>query len=173
LRAIPWVFSWTQNRHLIPGWYGLGSAVERFAAETPGGWESLQEMYREWPFFRGTIDNAVMALAKSDMGIARAYARLAGLNGDAQGVWGLIRGEFDRSRSAVLKITGATELLANTPWLARSIDVRNPYVDPLNLLQIEFFRKMKSETSEEQLAALRSLMRLTIQGVAAGLRTTG
>ena len=173
LRAIPWVFSWTQNRHLIPAWFGLGAAVERYAAENPAAWTELQEMYRDWPFFRGTIDNAVLALAKSDMGIARAYARLSESSHLATGVWNVVKTEFDRARAAVLKITGTNSLLENTPWLARSIEVRNPYVDPLNLLQIEFFRKMRAEPSEEQLAALRSLIRLTIGGIASGLRTTG
>jgi phosphoenolpyruvate carboxylase len=173
LRAIPWVFSWTQNRHLIPAWFGLGAAVERYASENPAAWTELQEMYRDWPFFRGTIDNAVLALAKSDMGIARAYARLSESSHLATGVWNVVKTEFDRARAAVLKITGTNSLLENTPWLARSIEVRNPYVDPLNLLQIEFFRKMRAEPSEEQLAALRSLIRLTIGGIASGLRTTG
>jgi phosphoenolpyruvate carboxylase len=173
LRAIPWVFSWTQNRHLIPAWYGLGAAVERYSAENPAAFAELQEMYRDWQFFRGTIDNAVLALAKSDMGIARAYAKLSESSNQDKGVWNLVKTEFDRSRAAVLKITGTNSLLENTPWLARSIDVRNPYVDPLNLLQIEFFRKMRGEQSEEQIIALQSLIRLTIGGIAAGLRTTG
>ena len=173
LRAIPWVFSWTQNRHLLPAWYGLGTAVERFAASKTSAWDELAEMYRTWEFFRGTIDNAVMALAKSDMGIAHAYANLTSPGQDSNAVWDLIKVEFERSRAAVLKITGTSELLENTPWLARSIDVRNPFVDPLNLMQVEFLRKMRGELSEEQLTDMRELMRLTIQGIASGLRTTG
>jgi phosphoenolpyruvate carboxylase len=173
LRAIPWVFSWTQNRHLLPAWYGLGTAVEKFAASGNTVWDDLSEMYRTWEFFRGTIDNAVMALAKSDMGIAHAYAMLASSGKDSNAIWELVKVEFERSRAAVLKITGTHELLENTPWLARSIDVRNPFVDPLNLMQVEFLRKMRGELSEEEHAAMRELMRLTIQGIASGLRTTG
>jgi phosphoenolpyruvate carboxylase len=173
LRAIPWVFSWTQNRHLLPAWYGLGTAVEQHVAQDPSAWQSMAEMYRTWDFFKGTIDNAVMALAKSDMGIAHAYAKLVEPGKGASAIWELIKSEFERSRSAVLKITGTSELLQLTPWLARSINVRNPFVDPLNLMQVEFLRQMRGNLSEEQSTQLRELMRLTIQGVASGLRTTG
>jgi len=172
LRAIPWVFSWTQNRHLIPAWYGLGTAIERHAQSVPNIWDELAGMYRDWPFFKATIDNALLALAKADLMIAAAYARLAPPT--AQPVWEMIQAEFQKSRSTVLRITGTEDLLSGTPWLRRSILVRNPYVDPLNLLQIEFSTKLRqSQGSEEELEALRSLTRLTIQGVAAGLRTTG
>jgi phosphoenolpyruvate carboxylase len=173
LRAIPWVFSWTQNRHLLPAWYGLGTAVEQFVAQDGSAWECLGEMYRSWDFFRGTIDNAVMALAKADMGIAHAYAKLVGSGQGGNAIWELIKAEFERSRAAVLKITGTSELLENTPWLARSINIRNPFVDPLNLMQVEFLRKMRGDPTEEQRAEIRDVMRLTIQGVASGLRTTG
>ena len=155
LRAIPWVFSWTQNRHLLPAWYGLGTAVEQFVALDGSAWESLAEMYRTWDFFRGTIDNAVMALAKSDMGIAHAYAKLVESGEGANAIWELIKAEFERSRAAVLKITHTSELLENTPWLARSINVRNPFVDPLNLMQVEFLRKMRGDLTEEQRIDLR------------------
>lgn len=173
LRAIPWVFSWTQNRHLLPAWYGLGSAIERLVASRASAWEDLKEMYNQWPFFRGTIDNAVMALAKADMGIAMAYAKLGRASQDKHAIWHLVQSEFDRSRDAVLKITGTTEFLQNTPWLARSINVRNPFVDPLNLMQVDFLRKMRGELSEDQQIEMQELMRLTIQGIASGLRTTG
>ena len=112
-------------------------------------WDTLAEMYRTWDFFRGTIDNAVMALAKCDMGISHAYAKLveSGQNGNA--IWKLIEAEFERSKGAVLKITGTSGLLENTPWLARSINVRNPFVDPLNLMPVEFLRKMRGDLSED------------------------
>jgi phosphoenolpyruvate carboxylase len=173
LRAIPWVFSWTQNRHLIPAWYGLGTAVARFAESHSTAWDELSEMYRSWEFFRGTIDNAVMALAKADMGIAHAYSKLATDDQQNNTIWQLVQSEFEASRSAVLKITGTTTLLQGTPWLARSIDVRNPFVDPLNLMQVEFLRRMRGNLTEEEQSRMRDLLRLTIQGIASGLRTTG
>jgi phosphoenolpyruvate carboxylase len=173
LRAIPWVFAWTQNRCLIPAWYGLGTAL----SELPGDvWPALRKMYKEWPFFEAAIDNAALALAKADMFIAQCYAQLTEDSEIRQRFWALIAGERDRSREAILKITGGDELLSQTPWFQGSIEVRNPYIDPLNLIQIELLRRRRAlppGTSAAESEHLRHLLRLTVQGVAAGMRTTG
>lgn len=163
LRAIPWVFSWTQNRVILPAWYGLGTACEAL-----DDWDALHEMYRRWTFFRAVIDNAELALAKADMGIAEAYNEL----GEGDAIFTLLRTEHERSRAAVLRITDQADLLDDQPWLQRSIRVRNPYVDPLNLIQVETFRKLRAHEATQD-DPLWDLLRMTIQGVAAGLRTTG
>jgi phosphoenolpyruvate carboxylase len=177
LRAIPWVFSWTQSRHMIPAWYGLGAAVEAAAeggAGEPDALDTLRQLYRKSSFFRATIDNAELALAKADMGIARIHGELVEDAAVRQEIGQRIEAEFERSRAAVLAITGQDELLDQVPWLKRSIQVRNPYVDPLNLLQVALFRRLRAapEGSEAE-ADARELIRLTIQGIAGGLRTTG
>ncbi|CAN5638637.1 phosphoenolpyruvate carboxylase [soil metagenome] len=180
LRAIPWVFSWTQSRHMIPAWYGLGSAVEAAVqgGEAPEGddgpLETLRTLYRTSSFFRATIDNAELALAKADMGIARIHGELVEDAEVRREIGQMIEAEFQRSRDAVLTLTGQAELLDQVPWLKRSIQVRNPYVDPLNLLQVSLFRRLRaaSEGSNAE-SESRELIRLTIQGIAGGLRTTG
>jgi phosphoenolpyruvate carboxylase len=175
LRAIPWVFSWTQCRSLLPAWYGLGFGLRAFLDEGPGAADELRRMYREWPFLRATIDNAVLALAKANRPVFRRYARLAG---DAPGmveVARLLDEEFDRATSTVLEVTGGAELLDDVPWLKQSIRVRNRYVDPLNLVQLEVMRRVNDHTSrgEEAPDDLRRLSQLVIKGLAAGMRTTG
>ena len=178
LRAIPWTFAWTQNRHILPAWYGIGSALETHVELAGHDWSHLQEMYERWPLFRAIIDNAELALAKADMGIAHRSATLAP-GDDTSAVWRLVGDEFARSRAAVLLVTRQQDLLGGIPWLQRSIRERNPYVDPLNLIQIELIRRLRSldDDASEATAAraeqLRGQIRLTIQGVAAGLRTTG
>jgi phosphoenolpyruvate carboxylase len=178
LRAIPWVFSWTQNRSIIPAWYGLGSALTETKERDPAAWSAIGAMYEQWPFFRATIENAALALAKADMYIAQRYASLTGSNEAASGViWQRIAAEFQRTRATILDLQGEPELLSATPWFQRSIEARNPYIDPLNLIQIEFMRRRRAQaTAEVDLAEeqrLRDLLRLTVQGIAAGMRTTG
>lgn len=167
LRAIPWVFSWTQNRAIIPAWYGIGTAFQTVASER------LAELYRDWPFFRAVIDNAELALAKADIDIARCYAELVDSDSESSQIMDLLDKEFQRARGAVLALTGRTQLLESQPWLERSIRVRNPYVDPLNLIQVETFRRLRAAEDDHQLELYWRLLRMTIQGVAAGLRTTG
>ena len=171
LRAIPWVFSWTQNRCIIPAWYGLGTALSEIKYGDRAAWQTAAEMYREWPFFEATIDNAALALAKADMYIGQAYSELFEDAELRRRFWPLIASERDRARQAILDLTGESELLAGTPWLQASIDVRNPYIDPLNLIQIELLRRRR--TGGEDSDHWKHLLRLTIQGVAAGMRTTG
>ncbi len=176
LRSIPWVFAWTQSRCIIPAWYGIGSAFQAFAAAHPDGWDLLREMYGAWSFFRATIDNAALALAKADMQIARLYAGLVEDEAVREGIWSLISAEHARSREAVLSINGQRELLEEIPWLRRSITVRNPNTDPLNMIQVEWLRRLRECEKAGDLegqAACRDLLRLTIEGVATGMRTTG
>ena len=176
LRAIPWVFAWTQNRCMIPAWYGLGSAFHAYARTHQDGWKTLRSMYEGWPFFRATIDNAVLALAKSDMDIGRAYAGLVDDPATRQRIWGMIESEYEASRQAVLATNGQPGLLEEVPWLQNSIRLRNPNTDPLNLLQVEWLRRLREaerRADEAAQAECRELLRLTIEGVAAGMRTTG
>lgn len=172
LRAIPWVFAWTQNRWLIPAWYGLGEALTELMQADPAAWETVREMYRKWPFFTATIDNAALALAKADPFIAARYAELVE-NGDVrQQIGSMILAEFDLSRQAILSLTDDAHLLSNSPWLQASIDARNPYIDPLNLIQIELIRRRRGLPVNDG-ERIRELLRLTVQGIAAGMRTTG
>ena len=170
LRAIPWTFAWTQSRHLIPGWYGLGSAVEAF-----GDWGSLRAMYGGWAFFRTVIDNCAMALCKADMHIAAAYADLAAeAVTDAPRIFTAIREEYERTKVAVLAVQGNAALLDDEPALQRSIALRNPYVDPLSYLQVALLRHLRRPglTGQERARHLVAVLR-TLNGVAHGLRNTG
>ena len=170
LRAIPWVFAWTQSRHLIPGWYGLGTGLEAC-----GDWDMLRGMYREWPFFRTVIDNAAMALCKADMAIAAEYAALAGeAVPEAGRIFEQVRAEYQRTESAVLAVQGNARLLDDEPALQRSIDLRNPYVDPLSYLQVALLRRLRQGgvDGEERGRYLVAVLR-TLNGIAHGLRNTG
>ncbi|MBS0361555.1 MAG: phosphoenolpyruvate carboxylase, partial [Proteobacteria bacterium] len=166
LRAIPWVFSWSQSRAMLPGWYGFGSAVE-----TAGiGLDALAELHEAWPFFSSAIANMEMVLAKSDMAIAGRYAALVEDRALADKIFGQIRAEWERTCEAVLKITRQSALLDNNPDLAAAIRTRLPYIDPLNHLQIELIRRRRRGDQDE---AVKEGIHLTINGVAAGLRNTG
>ncbi|MFB6352800.1 MAG: phosphoenolpyruvate carboxylase [Halobacteriales archaeon] len=163
LRAIPWVFAWTQSRCILPGWYGLAAGLE--AAADTAGVETLRAMYDEWPFFRGILDNAALALARTDMEIAEEYATLADEE-LRERFLPRLQGAHDRAVELTLDVTGRDRLLSKD-WLAESLRRRNPYVDPLNLLQVELLgREDRSELEEQTL-------RLTVKGIAAGMKTTG
>ncbi len=174
LRAIPWVFSWTQCRCLLPAWYGFGAAADNFLQDEPSR-HLLQSMYRDWPFFRATVDNAELALAKADLGIMKQYVSLADGSETLIQIGAMISDEFLRTRDAILAITESNALLDNTPWLQESIRLRNRYIDPLNLIQVELLRRSRNSTgsSKTQIEELRHLTRLTINGLAAGMRTSG
>lgn len=174
LRAIPWVFSWTQSRCLVPAWYGLGAALEPLLDDSASR-ATLQEMYRQWLFFRATLDNAELALSKTDPHIAARYAELAGECAESKRIGALIRTEFDRSVSAVLAISGNEQLLDATPWLQQSIRERNRHIDPLNMIQVDLLRRMRSRNPDDpaEEEELRHLTRLSINGLAAGMRTSG
>jgi len=175
LRAIPWVFAWTQSRCMIPAWYGLGTALAEVKYEDRRAWQQICEMYRSWPFFQATIDNATLALAKADMVVAQHYSELDTDADARRRIWQRIAAEYDRSRQALIDIGGGGALLAATPWFQRSIEARNPYVDPLNLIQVDFMRRRRAELAADPAAGdrHRDILRLCVQGIAAGMRTTG
>jgi phosphoenolpyruvate carboxylase len=167
LRAIPWQFAWTQNRLLLASWLGvdvaIGDALARGEADT------LRTMYREWPFFRSALDLIEMVLAKADARIAAQYDREL-VPPDLQGLGDDLRARLQRAVESVLRVTGHPELVGDNPVLRRSINVRNPYVDPINLVQVELLRRSRSGKADETLE--RALL-VTMNGIAAGLRNTG
>jgi phosphoenolpyruvate carboxylase len=175
LRAIPWVFSWMQSRFVFPGWYGLGSALEQFAAKGPEQAERLRTMYREWMFFKATIDNAQLTLLKADMQIAFHYALLVPDEAIRVRIFDIIAEEFSRTEHAILAITGQRSLLEREPVLAKSVQLRNPYIDPLNYIQVEMIRRLRGleDKAGAEAEALRGVIELTINGVSAGLKNTG
>ncbi len=172
LRAIPWVFAWTQSRHLLSAWYGLGHALEKFAATEPDGLGKLRTMYKRWPFFAGLLDNAELSLAKTDLYIAGCYAALVSDAGVRRKIFGMIETAHGQSVRLVLGVTGRRQLLANQPVLSESIRLRNPYIDPLNYLQIEFLRRWR-RPGARQTEAMRRLLALTVNGIAFGMKSTG
>ena len=175
LRAIPWVFSWMQSRFVFPGWYGLGSALEQFAGKGPEQAKLLQTMYKEWMFFKATIDNAQLTLLKADMRIASRYALLVPDERIRVRIFDTIAEEFSRTEHAILAITGQKTLLENEPVLAKSVQLRNPYIDPLNYIQVEMIRRLRdlADKSSPEADALRTVIELTINGVSGGLKNTG
>ncbi len=174
LRAIPWVFSWTQSRCFIPAWYGLGTAIQSILDHDNTGQDLLRTMYSEWPFFQGALANAELALAKADLGIAGRYADLVPPSESMERIKMLFANEYKRSKQCILTITENKELLDDTPWLQESIRVRNRYIDPLNLIQVELLRRMQSrDESDGEDEELRHLLRLSINGLAAGMRSSG
>jgi phosphoenolpyruvate carboxylase len=171
LRAIPWVFAWAQSRAGLPGWYGLGSGLEGYIGGDEDRLEELREMYRRWPFFRALIDNAQLSMRQADMGIAEVYSTLA--DDDVRdAVFPAILEEYRRTEGCILKVTGQTDLLETEPWLKRSIQLRNPYIDPMNYLQVDLLRRWR-EAQGAEADALREAVLLSVNGVAAGLRNTG
>jgi phosphoenolpyruvate carboxylase len=171
LRAIPWVFSWMQSRHTLPGWYGLGAAVTEHVAAHPDDLALLQAMYRDWPFWRALIDNAQMILAKADMTIARLYADLVDDPALADRVYGRIASEYERTVDVIRQVTGQADLLERSPILHRSIQRRNPYVDPLSFLQLVVLRRLRD--GEEPRDELVTAVLESINGIASGLKNTG
>ncbi len=167
LRAIPWVFAWTQNRTLLPAWYGCGSAFRAFGL---GGSRlaELRRLYRTWPFFRALVENLEMTLAKSSFEIAEGYLRLVPAELDPERLWRLIAKEHERTVEAVLLIVEAERLLDRHPVVQRSVELRNPYVDPMNAIQVELLAAFRAGDE----AAERPLMR-SLAGIAAALRNTG
>jgi phosphoenolpyruvate carboxylase len=171
LRAIPWVFGWMQSRHALPAWFGVGYALQRFAAKGPEHEKRLKEMMRQFTLFSDLVRNVEIAMAKADLNIARLYAsalvRDAGLR-DA--VFGILAEEFERTRRMLLRVTGQTGLLEGNSVLSQSIRLRNPYVDPMSLIQVELLRRKRAEAPSEE---LNYALGATINGIAAGLHNTG
>jgi phosphoenolpyruvate carboxylase len=171
IRAIPWVFSWMQCRINLPGWYGLGSGLNTLLGYNPGNLALLREMYAAWPFFRNLLDNAELSLGKADMEIAARYVELAPDAIMADEIFARLQGEYQRTAAAIQTVKGEAELLESTPRLHDMIRLRNPYVDPLNLIQVEMLRRLRTPGGETD--GLREVVVLTINGIAAGLRNTG
>ncbi len=164
LRAIPWVFAWTQSRCILPGWYGLGTGLQTYL-DQGGDVDTLQAMYHGWPFFRTTLDNAGLAMARTDMEIAAEYADLADA-GLRKRFFPPIRDEYERAYDLVTTVADRDGLLQRA-WLEESLHRRNPYVDPLNLLQIRLLGQSHRNDQEER------TLRLTVKGIAAGMKNTG
>ncbi|HEY1604958.1 MAG TPA: phosphoenolpyruvate carboxylase [Allosphingosinicella sp.] len=165
LRAIPWVFSWSQARVMLPGWYGVGEALSGFADQA-----MLKEMLEAWPFFQTSLDNMEMVLAKSDMAIAALYAGLVADQGLRDPIFGRIRAGWQRTHDALLEITGQTRLLEKKPSLDASIRLRLPYIEPLNLLQIELLKRHRAGESDPRIT---EGIQLSINAVATALRNSG
>jgi phosphoenolpyruvate carboxylase len=172
LRAIPWAFAWTQSRVGLPGWYGLGSALAGWAGADEARWDLLGGMYRGWAFFKTLVDNAQLALRTADMLIAAVYATLAD-PADREAVFPRLEAEYRRTEGAICRLTGQRDLLDEAPWLQRSIRVRNPYVDPMNYAQVALLRRLRQNPDEAEAEEMRDAVRLSVNGVAAGLRNTG
>ncbi|ALC90788.1 phosphoenolpyruvate carboxylase [Bacillus sp. FJAT-18017] len=171
LRAIPWVFAWTQSRQLLPGWYAAGTGLESFAEAGEENMALLQEMYEKWPFFRSTIDNLQMALTKADITTAREYAALVDDKEAGDRIFRNIKDEYKRTRRILLQISGDSELLDHSPNIKASVRRRNPYIDPLNFLQVELIKLLRAKDHNDD--ELMNEILLTISGIAAGLRNTG
>lgn len=171
LRAIPWVFAWTQSRQMIPAWYAAGTGLQSFATKSDENLQLLKKMYKKWPFFESTINNLQMALLKADLQTAKEYIHLVEDQTIATRIFEEISNEYKRTKKILLEITENQELLDHTPNIQESVHRRNPYVDPLNFLQVNLIQNMRDadERSEEQLTEVL----LTISGVAAGLVNTG
>ena len=186
LRAIPWVFSWTQSRVNLTSWYGVGSALTLWLTNQPTNQPTnqssstvdetrvaiLREMYKTWPFFRTILDNVQVGLAKADIGIAQLYATLADPVLQAT-IFADLRAEFDRTRQTLLQITQQADLLDNEGWLQRSIRLRNPYVDPLNYIQVELLRRLRTNPPLADKERLQAAVSLSVNGIAAGLQNVG
>jgi phosphoenolpyruvate carboxylase len=179
LRAIPWVFSWMQSRFNFPGWFGLGTALQAVLRRGPEGRRLLRAMHQDWPFFRTLIDNAQLTMRKADMGIAALYAGLVADVKLRRRIFGLLKAEFARTEEAILAVTGQRQILAQEPILRKSIELRNPYIDPLNYLQVEMMRRLRTPTGAppelpaEEIAAIQAVIELTINGISGGLKNTG
>ena len=170
IRAIPWVFSWMQSRFNLPGWYSLGAGLNGIS-----DLGLLQEMYIGWPFFKTMLDNTEMSLVKADLDIAALYVELVTDRGLAEALFTDIRDEYDRTQEAILSISGHTTLLELEPVNQNAVQLRNPYIDPLNYIQVELLRRLRALPDPEsaEADALREVIFLTINGIAAGLKNTG
>jgi phosphoenolpyruvate carboxylase len=178
LRAIPWGFSWGQCRVALPGWAGFGSGVEAFLGDEPEEHarrlELLRRMYRQWPFFRTLLSNLDMVLAKSDLRIAARYVDLVDDRKLGKRIFAAIKAEWERTQAMLGQITGEESRLQSNPSLARSIEHRFPYLDPLNHLQVELMRRYRQQRDGDAVnERLRRGIHLSINGIAAGLRNTG
>jgi phosphoenolpyruvate carboxylase len=167
LRAIPWVFAWTQCRAVLPGWFGVGTGLN--AAIEAHGLDAMRQALAEWPFLAMLVADVEMVLAKSDLGVAARYAQLAGDAGAR--LFPILRDEHERTTAAVLELTQSQELLDRDPTLQRSIRLRNPYIDPMSFVQIDLLERWRSGNREDK--ELERVLIQTVRGIARGLRNTG
>lgn len=174
LRAIPWVFAWTQSRYLFPAWYAAGTGLNEFYQNNEENMKVLQDMYENFSFFRSLIDTLQFAIVKADLTIAKEYANMCSDEVVQNRIFEQIEEEFHLTKAMILKITGLTEILDNAPALQESIRQRNPYVDPLSYLQVQLLAELREirEQGQDDPILLREVL-LTINGIAAGLRNTG
>ncbi|MBM7570357.1 phosphoenolpyruvate carboxylase [Aquibacillus albus] len=172
LRAIPWVFAWTQSRQLLPAWFAAGTGLKQFIDKT-NKLELLQHMYNTWPFFQATINNLQMALTKADLTTAKEYAEMLEDQEIGKRIFHKIKEEYNLTKEMVLQITGQTELMDHKPNIRESVKLRNPLVDPLNLFQVDLITDLRKESESDNTDELLTEVLLTINGVAAGLRNTG
>jgi len=174
IRAIPWVFGWAQARHTLPAWFGLGSALKQWRGDDSARLEALQAMYREWPFFRSMLSNVQMAVSKADMTIAKEYAQLCPDERLRAHVYQRVRAEYELTIAEVFAVSGATQLIADNPTLALSLARRNPYLDPLNHIQVALLKRYRASPGDDTQPSmwLDPLLR-SINAVAAGMRNTG
>ncbi len=170
LRAIPWVFGWMQSRHAVPAWFGVGYALDRFAKRSQASAELLREMMRRFPLFASLIRSVEIAMAKADFAIARLYADLVTDAALRERVFEMLRQEFERTARLILAVTGQQALLEKNPVLLRSVRLRNPYVDPLSLIQVDLLRRKRTGIADP---ALDYAIGATMNGIAAGLHNTG
>ena len=168
LRAIPWVFAWSQTRINLPGWFGLGSGLAAIEAD-PDGTGALRRAYREWPLFGVLLDNAEMSLAKTDRPIASRYLALGGRDD----LTARVLAEYDLTKRLVLAVTGHDRLLADRPVLSRAVALRDPYVDALSYLQLRALAALRDPSDDQDRERVERLLLLTVNGVAAGLQNTG
>ena len=174
LRAIPWVFSWTQNRQTISGWFGFGNSIKNCLDNNQTSWEELIKMHNEWEFFQVLVSNIEMVLLKTDMIIGKEYLKLAEDKINAAEIFEIINREYELSCGTILKITGEENLLDKNKSLQRSLLLRNPYIDPISFIQVKFieqFRNKKLLGAKKDM--LLQLLRSTVNGIAAGVRNTG
>ena len=176
LRAIPWVFSWVQSRYIISAWYGIGFALDEYIQNNKHGLDDLKEMYYQWPLFNSLIHNVQASLAKTDLYIAQLYADIVEDEALSKSIHQTIAEEHERATGAVLLVSEQKELLDYHKVLKESIRLRNPYVDPLNYLQLRFLKEKKglsSETSDAKRTAIDEILLLTVNGIASGMKSTG
>jgi phosphoenolpyruvate carboxylase len=170
LRAIPWVFGWMQSRHAVPAGFGIRHDLEKFSRSAPGHEQLLRQIARGFPIFSDLVRNVELGMAKADLGIARSYSELVKDAALRKRVFSLLEDEFFRTRRMILRVLGQRELLAKNRVLARSIRLRNPYVDPMSLIQVELLRRKQNG---EKSSDLEYPLGATINGIAAGLHNTG
>ena len=174
LRAIPWVFSWTQNRQTISGWYGFGYSLNKCIYERITSWDEIKKMYDEWEFFKMLVNNIEMVLLKTDMIIGREYVSLCKNKKAAEDIFEMINKEYELSINTILKITGESALLDHNKSLQSSLLLRNPYIDPISFIQVKFIKQYRAKNfPKSKKDKLISLLRITVNGIAAGVKNTG